>query len=57
MRKQSPPYSIQIELNEGCNLGCNFCGLRGMREKGTQPWYRMKKETAKRIITEIKRVH
>lgn len=56
MRKQSPPYSIQIELNEGCNLGCSFCGLRGMREKGTQPWYRMKKETAERIIAEIKRV-
>lgn len=56
-RKQSPPYSIQIELNEGCNLGCKFCGLRGMREKGTQPWYRMKKETAERIIAEIKRVH
>lgn len=56
MRKQNPPYSIQIELNEGCNLGCNFCGLRGMREKGTQPWYRMKKETAERIIAEIKRV-
>lgn len=55
-RKQSPPYSIQIELNEGCNLGCNFCGLRGMREKGTQPWYRMKKETAERIIAEVKRV-
>lgn len=57
MRKQSPPYSIQIELNEGCNLGCSFCGLRGMREKGTQPWYRMKRETAERIIAEIKRVH
>lgn len=56
MRKQSPPYSIQIELNEGCNLGCSFCGLRGMREKGTQPWYRMKRETAQRIIEEIKRV-
>lgn len=55
-RKQSPPYSIQIELNEGCNLGCSFCGLRGMREKGTQPWYRMKKETADRIIAEVKRV-
>lgn len=56
MRKQSPPYSIQIELNEGCNLGCSFCGLRGMREKGTQPWYRMKRETAERIIAEVKRV-
>lgn len=55
-RKQDPPYSIQIELNEGCNLGCNFCGLRGMRENGTKPWKRMKRDTAQRIIEEIKRV-
>lgn len=56
IRKQDPPYSIQVELNEGCNLGCNFCGLRGMRENGTKPWKRMKRETAQRIIGEIKRV-
>lgn len=55
-RKQDPPYSIQVELNEGCNLGCNFCGLRGMRENGTKPWKRMKRDTAQRIIEEIKRV-
>lgn len=55
-RKQDPPYSIQVELNEGCNLGCNFCGLRGMRENGTKPWKRMKRETAQRIVSEIQRV-
>lgn len=55
-RKQDPPYSIQVELNEGCNLGCNFCGLRGMRENGTKPWKRMKRDTAQCIIEEIKRV-
>lgn len=34
MRTQSPPYSIQIELAEGCNLRCPFCGLQGIREEG-----------------------
>lgn len=55
-RKQDPPYSIQVELNEGCNLGCSFCGLRGMRKNGTKPWKRMKRETAQRIVSEIQRV-
>jgi radical SAM protein with 4Fe4S-binding SPASM domain len=55
-RKQTAPFSIQIELNEGCNLGCTFCGLRGMREKGTTPWKCMNKETAQRIASEIKRI-
>lgn len=56
MRKQTPPFSIQVELNEGCNLGCNFCGLRGMREEGKKPWYPMTKKTAERIVSEIARV-
>lgn len=55
-RKQTPPFSIQIELNEGCNLGCSFCGLRGMREDGKEPWYPMKRETVERIISEVSRV-
>jgi radical SAM protein with 4Fe4S-binding SPASM domain len=36
-RTQEPPYCIQIELTEGCNLRCNFCGLQAIRsvaEKG-----------------------
>lgn len=56
MRTQMPPFSIQIELTEGCNLGCSFCGLRGMRETGTKPWFFLSKATAERIADEIKRV-
>lgn len=56
MYKQDPPFSIQVEFTEGCNRGCSFCGLRGMRKKGTEPWYYMTKDVATRIIDEIKRV-
>lgn len=30
--QQEPPFAIQIELTEGCNLWCDFCGLRGIRQ-------------------------
>lgn len=29
--QQNPPYAVQIELTEGCNLRCGFCGLSGIR--------------------------
>lgn len=54
--EQPAPFSIQVELTEGCNRGCDFCGLRGMRKKGTEPLYFMTKETATRIADEIARV-
>lgn len=28
-----PPNAVQIELTEGCNLYCSFCGLQGIRTK------------------------
>jgi radical SAM protein with 4Fe4S-binding SPASM domain len=31
-RLQDPPNAVQIELVEGCNLRCTFCGLSGIRE-------------------------
>ena len=31
--RQEAPFTILIEPTEGCNLGCSFCGLRGMRER------------------------
>ena len=34
MKHQSPPYCIQIELTEGCNLACSFCGIAGIRDNG-----------------------
>jgi radical SAM protein with 4Fe4S-binding SPASM domain len=33
--RQDPPFAIQLEATEGCNLRCGFCGIRGIREKGT----------------------
>ena len=50
---QQPPFTVLIEPTEGCNLGCSFCGLRGMREKGTKPWKFMELKTARRIASEI----
>lgn len=29
---QDAPFCIQIELSEGCNLRCPYCGLQGIRE-------------------------
>ena len=34
MEKQSPPYCIQLELTEGCNLACSFCGIASIRNNG-----------------------
>jgi MoaA/NifB/PqqE/SkfB family radical SAM enzyme len=31
--RQTNPYCIQVELTEGCNLRCPFCGLNGIRGK------------------------
>ena len=31
---QDPPNAIQIELVEGCNLACSFCGIQSIRENG-----------------------
>lgn len=33
MNGQEPPFAVQIELTEGCNLFCKFCGIRGIRKK------------------------
>lgn len=52
--KQYPPLQIEIEPTEGCNLGCSFCGLRGIREKGTKPWKFLTIENAKEIAKKIR---
>lgn len=30
---QDSPFCVQVELTEGCNLRCTFCGLNGIRGK------------------------
>jgi MoaA/NifB/PqqE/SkfB family radical SAM enzyme len=34
MIKQPPPFCIQVELTEGCNLACAFCGIASIRDNG-----------------------
>jgi radical SAM protein with 4Fe4S-binding SPASM domain len=29
--RQPPPFCLQVELTEGCQLRCDFCGLNGIR--------------------------
>lgn len=53
LKAQHAPFTVQIEPTEGCNLGCNFCGLRGIREKGTAPLKFMTLETAEIIASEM----
>lgn len=48
------PYCIQIELSEGCNLQCNFCGIQGIREKQGGPFKFMTVELAELIATQIR---
>lgn len=31
MHNQDPPFCVQVELSEGCNLRCSFCGVNGIR--------------------------
>ena len=51
---QHPPYIVEIEPTEGCNLGCSFCGIRGMRKKGTTPWNFMTIKQAADIAKKIR---
>ncbi len=54
MYRQDPPFSVQIELTEGCNLRCSFCGINGIR--GPERTFSfMTEETAFRIAREIAR--
>ena len=31
---QDAPNALQIELTEGCNLACSFCGIQSIRTNG-----------------------
>lgn len=53
LREQDPPFAIQIELTEGCNLRCTFCGLQGIREAGPDKQYKF---MTPQIISEVGRV-
>jgi len=33
MMRQAQPNSLHVEMSEGCNLWCDFCGLRGIKQE------------------------
>ena len=53
MKEQHAPFTVKLELTEGCNLGCEFCGVHGIRKDGKAPFYYMTKETADEITKSI----
>lgn len=67
MIEQDPPFSIQMEPTEGCNLACSFCGIQSIRANGAHsvgtvhgknsgPFRFMTLETANRVAKEIRRL-
>jgi radical SAM protein with 4Fe4S-binding SPASM domain len=54
--KQPPPFALQVELTEGCNLRCGFCGLNGIRAKENNFKF-MTVELAERIVRLLKDDH
>jgi radical SAM protein with 4Fe4S-binding SPASM domain len=55
MYKQEPPFCIQVEFTEGCNLMCQFCGIQGIREKAGGPYKFMTPELARKVALDIKK--
>ena len=52
--KQALPFAVQIELVEGCNLRCPFCGINGIR--GSKRTYKaMTRGTAQAVARSFKR--
>lgn len=49
---QEPPFAIQVELVEGCNLFCSFCGINGIRSKVGNYKF-MTQQTASRLAHRI----
>jgi MoaA/NifB/PqqE/SkfB family radical SAM enzyme len=46
---QQPPFAVQVEPTEGCNLYCDFCGLQGIRTLHEKNFKFMTVETAWQI--------
>ena len=65
MESQPPPFCIQLELTEGCNLACSFCGIAHIRDnqangpenikgKNSHPYKFLTLEKAEKLAIKIK---
>jgi hypothetical protein len=50
---QDSPFALQIELCQGCNLRCTFCGINGITEKAGGPYKFMARDTLTSLITQV----
>lgn len=50
---QDPPFAVQVEFSEGCNLYCDFCGLQGIRDIKEKNFKFMTLETARELAAQI----
>ena len=48
-----PPYAVVIDLVEGCNLYCDFCGLQGVRTKKEKNYKFMDLDTLSEVCHQI----
>jgi radical SAM protein with 4Fe4S-binding SPASM domain len=53
---QEPPFAIQIEFVEGCNLRCDFCAVQGIQEKQGKGYKFMEQDTSYVLAKEISRL-
>lgn len=52
MEDQEPPFAVQVELTEGCNLRCGFCGINGIRTEKREYSF-MSLETAEMVAAHL----
>lgn len=50
---QPPPFTVKVELSEGCNLACVFCGINGIRERPGKIYNFMTIDTATAIAMQL----
>lgn len=50
---QEPPFAVQVELTEGCNLRCPFCGLNGIRQPKGNDFKFMDPETLRSLMDQM----
>ena len=46
---QDPPYTVKVELTEGCQLYCGMCGLQGIRKGPGGPYKFLDPNLANRV--------
>lgn len=51
--KQEPPFAVQVELVEGCNLRCSFCGLNGIRHAKVNDFKMMTSATLHSLMKQM----